>query len=86
MILRHYETGENIKGTVNFTTREATITLPSGEIMKGELSATVNGQAHAELSSPASKLTIELTIGLNANGEIFGEARSNDGQHFTIQL
>ncbi len=86
VILRHFETGETIKGTVNFTTREAVITLPTGEILKGELSETINLQAHAELNSPKSKLTIELMIGLNANGEVFGEARTNDGRHFTVQL
>ena len=92
LTLTQFESGEVITGIANTMTREVTVTMPTGEILKGkfseqsDFSTSTNGKAYALLKSSKSKLMLELTVSFNEFGHGFGDAHTNDGKNYKVQF
>ena len=92
LTLTHFATGEVLTGVANLITREVTVTMPSGEVLRGKYTtveqndAGTNITASALLKSDTSKLMLELKLTGNEFGSGFGEAETNDGRKYKVQF
>ena len=86
--LTHFQTGQVLHGEYSQISRGITVTMPDGEVLKGQYSAVQDAASnittgYALLTSETSGLMMEIII--KYGGHIFGIAKTNDGRTYRVQ-